>query len=120
MLGRILLTLGALVLIGTAAFHATDASTVSGWLGGERGILLKMLWFIPTLDWAVVGLAWLFIAGRGSHRMAPLVWVTALVPGGAAVMVANAVGPTFLGLWLLAGATLLAMLGSIALPRAAD
>jgi hypothetical protein len=52
--------------------------------------------------------------------MAPLVWVTALVPGGAAVMVANAVGPTFLGLWLLAGATLLAMLGSIALPRAAD
>jgi hypothetical protein len=119
MLGRILLTLGALVLIGTAAFHASGAAMVSGWLGGERGILLQMLWLIPTLDWAVVGLAWLFIAWRGSHRMAPLVWVLALIPGGAAVMVANAVGPAFLGLWLLAGATLLALLGSIALPRAA-
>ena len=119
MLGRILLTLAALVLIGTAAFHASGASMVSGWLGGERGMVLQMLWYIPTLDWAVVGLAWLFIAWRGSHLHAPLVWVLALIPGGAAAMVANAVGPAFLGLWLLAGATLLAVLGSIALPRTA-
>ncbi len=117
MLGRILLTLGALVLIGTAAFHGSGAGMVAGWLGGERGALLQTLWFIPTLDWAAVGLAWLFIAWRGSARLAPLVWLLALIPGGAAAMVAAAVGPAFLGVWLLAGATLLALLGSIALPR---
>ena len=119
MLGRVLLTLGALVLIGTAAFHGSGAQMVAGWLGGERGALLQTLWFIPTLDWAAVGLVWLFIAWRGSQRSAPLVWLTALIPGGAAAMVAAAVGPAFLGVWLLAGATLLALLGSIALPRSA-
>jgi len=117
MLGRIMLTLGALALIGTAAFHGSGAQMVAGWLGGERGALLQTLWFIPTLDWATVGLAWLFIAWRGSNRLAPIVWLTALVPGGAAAMVASAVGPAFLGVWLLAGATLLALLGSAALPR---
>lgn len=117
MLGRILLTLGALVLIGTAAFHGSGAGMVAGWLNGERGALLQILWFIPALDWVVVGLAWLFIAWRGTNRFAPLVWVLALVPAGAAAMVASAVGPNFLGVWLLAAAALLAVLGSIALPR---
>jgi len=117
MLGRILLALGALVLLGTAAFHATGAETVAGWLSGERGVLLQMLWIIPTLDWAVVALAWLVIAWRGSRRAAPLIWILAAVPAGAAAMIAATVGPAFLGLWLLAGAALLALLGSIALPE---
>jgi hypothetical protein len=91
---------------------------VAGWLSGERGALLQLLWYIPTLDWAAVGLAWLYIAWRGSQRFAILVWLLALIPGGAAAMVAAAVGPYFLGFWLLAGATLLALLGSIALPKA--
>ena len=117
MLGRILLTLGALVLIGTAALHGSGAQMVAGWLGGERGLLLQTLWFIPVLDWATVALVWLFIAWRGDSRLGPLVWLLALVPGGAAAMVAASVGPYFVGVWLLAGATLLALLGSIALPR---
>ena len=118
MLGRLLLVLAALVLIGTAAFHASGGGMVAGWLGGERGALLQTLWFIPALDWAGVGLAWLFIAWRGNARFAPLVWLLALIPAGAAAMVAASVGPGFLGVWLLAGAALLALLGSIALPRA--
>jgi|GEM_PF-3931341 len=117
MLGRLLLALAALVLIGTAAFHGSGAGMVAGWLGGERGAVLQMLWLIPTLDWSVVGLAWLLIAWRGSRRMAPLVWVLALIPGGAAAMVAATAGPAFIGFWLLAGATLLALLATIALPR---
>ncbi len=119
MLGRVLLSLSALILIGTGAFHATGSSMVAGWLGGERGALLQMLWWLPTLDWLVVALAWLFIAWRGDRRLAPLVWLLALAPAGAAALVAGTVGPAFLGLWLLAGATLLAVLGSIALPRTA-
>jgi hypothetical protein len=117
MLGRIMLALGAVVLLGTAAFHASGGPMVAGWLSGERGAVLQMLWYIPTLDWAVVGLAWLFIAWRGDHRLRWLVWLLAAIPGGAAAMVASAVGPNFLGLWLLAGATLLAALGALALPR---
>jgi hypothetical protein len=118
MLGRTLLTLGALLLIGTAAFHGSGAATVAGWLGGERGALLQTLWFIPVLDWATVGLAWLYIAWRGGSRLAPLVWLLALIPAGAAAMIAASVGPNFVGVWLLAGAALLALLGSVALPRA--
>ena len=117
MLGRVLVALGALVLIGTAASHGSGGGMVSGWLAGERGALLQMLWYLPTLDWSAVGLAWLYIAWRGSHRLAPLIWLLALIPGGAAAMIAATLGPSFLGMWLLAGATLLAVLGSIALPR---
>ena len=117
MLGRILLTLAALILIGTAAFHGSGVSLVAGWLSGQRGGLLQTLWSIPVLDWAVVGLAWLFIAWRGGSRLAPLVWLLALIPGGAAAMIAASVGPNFVSVWLLAAAALLAVLGSIALPR---
>ncbi len=117
MLGRVLLTLAAAALIGTAAFHAMGGGMVAAWLGGERGLVLQTLWYVPSLDWAAVGLAWLFLAWRGSQRLAPLVWVLALIPGGAAAMIAYALGPSFLGFWLLAGATLLALSGAIALPR---
>jgi hypothetical protein len=117
MLGRVLIAFGALVLIGTAAFHASGGAMVSGWLGGERGLLLQTLWYFPAVDWAAVGLAWLFIAWRGSQRFAVLIWLLAIVPAGAAAMIAGALGPYFLGFWLLAGATLLALLGSIGLPK---
>ena len=117
MLGRALIALAGLVLIGTAAFHASGGAMVAGWLGGERGMLLQILWYFPALDWAAVGLAWLFIAWRGSQRFAVLVWLLAIIPAGAAALVAAAMGPYFLGAWLLAGATLLALLGSIALPK---
>lgn len=117
MLGRVLLILGGLVLIGTAGFHASGGGMVAGWLGGERGLMLQVLWYVPALDWAIVGLAFLLLAWRGRRPHAPLVWLLALVPAGAAAMVAMAVGASFLGVWLLAGAALFAVLGSIALPR---
>lgn len=115
--GRVLLILAGLVLIATAAFHASGGAMVAGWLPGERGSLLQALWFIPTLDWTTVGLAWLYIAWRGTTRLAPLVSVLALIPAGAAAMIAASVGPNFLGVWLLGAAALLAVLGSITLPR---
>jgi len=118
MLGRALLTLAALLLIGTAAYHATGGSMVAGWLGGERGIVLQLLWFLPALDWVAVALAWLVIAWRGSRRSAALVALLAAVPAGAAAMIGATLGPAFLGTWLLAGAALLPLLGSIALPSA--
>lgn len=119
MLGRILLTLGALTLIGTAVFHVTGGADAAAWLRGERGAVMQLLWNMPTLDWIVVGIVWLLIAWRGTQTAAPIVWVLALVPFGAAAMIASALGPAFLDMWLLAGAALLAALGALALPKRA-
>lgn len=117
MAARLLLTIASLILIGTAAFHATGAPTVMGWLSGERAALLAALWYMPAFDWLATGLAWLAIAWRGDRRLAPLVWLLALIPAGAAAAIAVSVGPNFLGVWLLAGATALALAGSLLLPR---
>ena len=119
MLGRILLALGALILIGTAVFHVTEGAETAAWLRGERGAVMQLLWHIPSLDWIVVGIAWLLIAWRGTQVSAPIVWVLALVPFGTAAMIASALGPAFLDMWLLAGAALLASLGALALPKRA-
>jgi hypothetical protein len=117
MLGRALLILGGTVLLGTAGFHASGGPSVANWLPGERGAVVQALWYLAAVDWAVVGLAWLFVAWRGDRRLAPLVWLLALAPAAAAALIAAVLGPAFIGIWLLAGATLLAVLGSIALPR---
>lgn len=117
MSGRALLTLAALVLIGTAAFHVSGVAEISDWLAGERAILLAALWHMPAFDWLASAIAWLAIAWWADRRAAPLVWVLAFIPGGAAALIAVSVGPMFLGFWLLAGATALAVVGSLLLPR---
>lgn len=117
MLGRGLLTLAGLMLVGTAILHGIGAEMVTGWLRGERGLVLELLWHSAGLSWLVVGLAWVALGLRGEARVRPLVWLLALIPAGAAAMIASALGPDFLPLWLLAGATLLALAGSFALPR---
>ncbi|MGQ0559739.1 MAG: hypothetical protein ACT4OE_09170 [Sphingosinicella sp.] len=111
-MGRILLALGALVLIATAFIHASGLSMVSSWLSGERGEFLKMLWLMPSLDWIVVGLLWLFLAWRPIKAALPLVWLTALIPFGVAAALVVTVGPGFFGLWLLTAAILLAAAGT--------
>jgi hypothetical protein len=117
MLGRALLALAGVTLVGTAILHGLGGQMVSGWLAGERRVVLELLWYAAGLPWAVVGVAWLLIAWRGDRRVQVLVWLLALIPGGAAAMIAYGLGPTFVPMWLLAGAALLAVLGSIALPR---
>lgn len=117
MLGRALLILAGLLLLGTAGFHASGGGAVAGWLGGERGLLLQTLWYLPGLDWAVVGLAFVGIGWRCTRRSAPLAWLLAAVPGGAAAAIAGTLGPAFVGAWLLAASALFAILGAIALPR---
>ena len=117
MLGRAMLTVAGLLLVGTAAYHALGGPMVAGWLSGERGLVLELLWHAAGLAWGVVGAGWLLIAWRGDGRALPLVWLLALIPAGSAAMIAYALGPTFLGFWLLAVATVLALLGSIALPK---
>lgn len=117
MLARILLILAALLLLAAAGLHLTSSGAVAGWMSGERGAVVQILWHLPGLDWIAVALTWYFVAWRGTRRLAPVLWVTAGVPGVAAVAIAAVLGASFIGAWLLAGAALLAVLASIALPK---
>lgn len=117
MLARILLILAALLLFAAAGLHLSSGGAAAGWMSGERGAVIQLLWHLPGLDWIAVALAWLFVAWRGTRRLAPILWLTAVVPAGAAAAIAAVLGSTFIGAWLLASAALLAVLGSLALPR---
>lgn len=118
MLARVLLLLAALLLLGAAGLHLSGGGAITGWLPGERGAVVQILWHLPGLDWIAVSSAWAFLAWRGTQRLAPLVWLLALIPAAAAVAIAGVLGAAFIGAWLLAGAALLAVLGSLALPKA--
>lgn len=118
-LGRILLGIAALILFAAAAFHASGATAVAGWAQGTRGEILQLLWAVPTIDWAIVGIIWLTIAWYDDRRLAPLVWISAAIPALVAILLVKAVGIGFPGSWLLAAAALLAAIGSVRLgPRA--
>jgi hypothetical protein len=118
MLARILLLLASVLLLAAAGLHLAGGGAVGGWLPGERGAVVQILWHLPGLDWIAVALAWAFVAWRGNRRFAPVVWLLALIPAGAAVAIAAVLGAAVVGAWLLAGAALLAVLGSLALPKA--
>ena len=92
---------------------------VSGWLEGERGRILGLLWQVPAVDWTVVALLWLITAWLGDRRLAVIVWISALIPAAVAIMLIGAVGAGFPGIWMLIGAVLLAAAGAFRLQRIA-
>ena len=114
---RMLLGLGALLLFATAAFHATGLAMVEGWLPGSRGAILELLWVVPTIDWAIVGILWATIAWLDDPRLKPLVWISAVIPLLIAVLLVKAVGFGHPGIWMLFGAAALAVAGSLRLGR---
>jgi hypothetical protein len=110
--GRTLIVAGALLLILTAAVHSLGSSMVSGWLEGERRSILMAAWFLLAVDWIVVALAWLYCAWRASRSLAPIIYLTSVVPAATAVALLIAVGPGFFGIWMLLGALILATAGA--------
>ncbi len=117
-LARSLLGIAATLLFATALFHGSGGSMVSGWLPGQRGEMLRALWYLPSLDWFVVALVWVTMAVRPSRTAATVSLIAALIPAGATMLVSGAVGWGFPGVWMLAGATLLGAAGSILLRSA--
>ncbi len=109
---RIMLGLASALLLATAAFHSSGGAMVSGWLEGEKGSILRLLWFVPAIDWAVVALIWAFAAWRPERRLAPLIWLSAIIPLSVAIMLIAAVGPAFPGIWMLLAAVALAATGA--------
>ena len=110
---RILLALAALLLLATALFHGSGIGMVSSWLGGERGRILRMLWYLPAIDWTVIAAIWGYAALRPDRNLRPVIWLTAIVPLLVALMLIAAVGGGFPGIWMLLGAVGLAIAGTI-------
>ena len=117
---RLSLGLAALLLFATAALHASGATMVSGWLPGQRGAILDVLWVVPVIDWAIIGVLWLFVAWRDERPLAPLVWISAVVPLLVAILLIKAVGVGHPGIWMLIAAALLACVGAALLGRRAE
>ena len=117
---RLSLGLAALLLFATAAFHASGATMVSGWLPGQRGAVLDVLWVIPVIDWAIIGVLWLVTAWKDDRRLAPLVWISAVVPLLVAILLIKAVGFGHPGIWMLMAAAVLASAGAFRLGQRSE
>lgn len=111
-LARALLIAGAVLLVATAAFHSTGLSMVAGWLPGDRGQVLGLLWLTPVADWSIVGLLWIMAAVRGRADWRAVVLISAIIPAFAAIGLFWVVGAAHPGPFMLAAATLLALIGA--------
>jgi hypothetical protein len=109
---RLLLTLGALLLLVTAAFHANGLAMVGAWFNDERAGVMRMLWLTPTIDWTLVALFWVFVAARPRAELRVLVIAAALLPLASAVGLFVAVGAAHPGPLMLAGSAALAVVGA--------
>ena len=114
-LDRLSIAAGALLLLATAGVHSAGASMVSSWLEGERGAFLMLVWFVLAFDWAVVALVWLYCAWRGERSLRAVILLTALIPLATATGLTVIAGPGFFGIWMLAGASALAIFGALRL-----
>ena len=112
---RILLALGALLLLATAAFHATGLAMVSAWFSDERAGIMRLLWLTPTVDWTLVALFWAYVALKARADLRMLAIAAALVPTIAAIGLFRAIGTAHPGPFMLGGAAALAIAGAAAL-----
>ncbi|MDB5704975.1 MAG: hypothetical protein JWN66_2091 [Sphingomonas bacterium] len=100
------------LLTVTAALHFFGWFMVRSQLAGETLPLIRLFWFTADVDWLVVAAIW-FVAGRkGSVALRPIVLIAAITPLASAAGMILTLGPTFFGLWMLAIAVVLAVLGA--------
>ena len=116
---RIIIGLAALVLLVTALSHFTGANGISSWLEAQRGNVLRSLWYVPAIDWVIVVAVWAYVALRPHRRFAPVIWLTAIIPLVIALMLLQALGADFPGVWMLLLAVGLAVYGSMRLHQRA-
>ena len=101
--GRLLLAVGAVLLLATAAIHASGCLMVSEWtesLGPERISGLQLVWLTDSLSWAVTALIWLAASWRPDkswHAASLLAAAIPLLTGVGILMIE----PAFFGGYLL-------------------
>ena len=112
---------GALLLLATAAIHATGCQMIAGWLsdlGPQQRYGLQLVWLTDSLSWFVVALLWLGAAWRPDRSWRAAGLMGALIPllTGAGILL---IDPTFFGGYLLLISGGLGAIGA-ALARAAE
>lgn len=120
-LGSALLVAGALLLLATAAIHATGTQMIAGWAADFepfRRYALQLVWLTDSFDWAVVALAWLIAARYPTSSWRSAAMLLAFIPAVCAIGILS-IEPRFFGAYLLLGSISLAMAG-IAFIRRSD
>ena len=120
-LGRALLVAGALLLLATAAIHATGTQMVAGWttdFENFRRYALQLVWLTDSFDWAVVAAAWLIAARYPTSSWRSAAMLLALIPAACAIGILF-IEPRFFGAYLLLASIGLAISGVAFIKRGA-
>ena len=112
---RTMLWIASAILLATAAFHFMGWFLARGQFPGTAEPLARLLWFSIDIDWVVVAALWFAAGYGGAALLRPLVMLSAAIPLAAAVALFVVIGPAFFGLWLLALAGAIAIVGAIRL-----
>ena len=111
-MARALLIAGSLLLIATALFHMTGLASVAGWLEGDRGRIVGLLWSTAALSWAVVALVWIYAAIVPSATLRWPVLISAIIPLSLGLLLLAIVDPTHPGGYMLLVSAALACAGA--------
>jgi len=112
---RTFLWIASAIMLATAAFHFMGWFLARSQFAGPGEPLVQLLWFSLDVDWLVVAALWFMAGYGGAALLRPLVMLSAIIPLAAAVGLFLVIGPAFFGLWLLALAGAIAILGAIRL-----
>lgn len=112
-MGRISLLAAALLLVATAAIHASGQPMVNGWTEGldrRQAMAICLVWITDSIDWAVVAALWALAAWKQRRGWLDAAAVATIIPlaGGVGVM---SIDHSFFGGWMIAGSVALAALG---------
>ena len=109
---RILLMSGAAVLAATACFHLTGLETAWGWLEGQRGTIVGLLWATLAIDWFIVVTVWIYAGIRRAPSLRWPVALTALIPAVCGTLLLAMVDARHPGGYMLIVAAVLAWAGA--------
>jgi len=112
---RTFLWIAAAIMAATAAIHFTGWFLGRDQFAGPTQPIVKLLWFSIDVDWLVVAGLWFAAGYGGAGLLRPLVILSAIIPLAAAVGMFFLISPAFFGLYLLALAGAIAIIGAIRL-----
>jgi hypothetical protein len=110
---RTFLWIASAMLAATALMHATAWGFVRTQFSGDGLEIARLLWFTLAVDWLLVAGLWFAAGYGGAALLRPLVLLSTLIPLAAAVGQFVTLGPSFFGLYLLALAGAVAILGAL-------
>ena len=90
----------------------TGLDAVSGWLAGDRGRIVSLLWSTAALSWALVAVIWAYAALRPSPDLRWPVWIAALIPLSVGILLLALVDSSHPGGYLLLLSAMLAGAGA--------